>query len=153
MRLFVLFFLTYFFPFAMFGQQIREHTVANGEKIESIASHYGLSVKDLKEANPGLDDYIFSGMVLKIPLPSQNAFNSSTTETDELSDVIYIKDGSELVAKILNVGTNEIVFEQYDTNEPFSISKSEVVSIKFGNESTSMSPPKKGQRTTKRRKR
>lgn len=115
------------------AQSTSEHTVSSGETLQSIASKYGVSTAKLKAANPGLDDYIFTGMVLK--LPSGQVGNDTNEQLDfpidDLKDLIYLKDGSELVAKVLSVETNEIVFEQYDTDEPFLIKKDEVSSIKF----------------------
>lgn len=40
---------------------------------------------------------------------------------DSLQDIIYLKDGSELVVKIKVFGEKSLEFEQYDSEEPFFI--------------------------------
>lgn len=124
-----------------FAQKSLEHTIASGETLQSIASHYGITVNDLKQANPGLDEYLFTGMVLKLPvsvtisvLSTENPNKKELTivEADSLYDVIYLKDGSELLAKVLDIGIVNILFEQYDTDEPFEIGKEDVKSVKYG---------------------
>lgn len=81
--------------------------------------------------NSGLDDYVFAGMVLKIPSKQGNIIDNAVIPLDDLKDIIYLKDGSELVAKILSIETNEVKFEQYDTDDPFTISKNDISSIRF----------------------
>lgn len=125
----------------MFAQNPLEHTIASGETLQSIAKHYGITVEELKHANPGLDEYLFTGMVLKLPtsvtastLSSENITKKELTivEADSLYDVIFLKDGSEILAKVLDVGIVNIKFEQYDTDEPFEIGKGDVKSVKYG---------------------
>lgn len=123
--------------------QHKEHTVANGETLKSIADKYKTSVSNLRTCNPGLDDYIFTGMVLKIP---DNSISNDLTDLmleDDLKDIIYLKNGSELVAKILTIDNTNIIFEQYDTDEPFMIQKSQVSSVKYENGKTISFPQKK----------
>ena len=99
--------------------------------MQAIASKYGVSISELRNMNSGLDDYVFAGMVLKIPSKQDDTNDSAIIHFDDLKDIIYLKDGSELVAKILSVETNEVKFEQYDTDDPFTISKNDISSIKF----------------------
>lgn len=131
MRYLIIFVLILVLPFCGKAQSLSEHTVSTGETLQSIASKYGVSISDLRNANSGLDDYVFAGMVLKIPSKGDSANNVAVIPFDDLKDVIYLKDGSELVAKILSIETNEVKFEQYDTDDPFTISKNEIKSIKF----------------------
>ena len=128
-------FLLIVFPFCLKAQQLTEHTVASGETIQSIANKYNISVADLKGVNPGLNDYMIAGMVLKLPTNaiSKGEGNSLVELVDDLKDVIYMKDGSELVAKISNIGTDSVFFEQYDTDELFSIPITRITSISFEN--------------------
>lgn len=118
-------------PFYAKAQSVSEHTVSTGETLQAIASKYGVSISELKNANSGLDDYVFTGMVLKIPSKQGNIIDNTAIPLDDLKDIIYLKDGSELVAKILNIETNEVKFEQYDTDNPFTISKNDISSIRF----------------------
>ena len=116
---------------SVYGQQIKEHTVASGENLQTIAKLYGISVEELKSANSGLDDYVFVGMVLKLPSKSNPPKNIIFSADDALKDVIYLNDGSELVSKIINTDNSVVTFEQYDSDEPFSISKAVISKIVF----------------------
>lgn len=127
----ILFVIILVLPFYVKAQSLNEHTVSTGETLQSIASKYGVSISDLRNANSGLDDYVFAGMVLKIPSKQGSSNEVAALPLDDLKDIIYLKDGSELVAKVLSVETNEVKFEQYDTDDPFTIAKNEIASIKF----------------------
>ena len=118
-------------PFCVKAQSLSEHTVSTGETLQAIASKYGVAISDLRNANSGLDDYVFAGMVLKIPSKGTSSNDGSVIPLDDLKDIIYLKDGSELVSKVLSVEANEVKFEQYDTDDPFTIPKNEITSIKF----------------------
>lgn len=131
MKYIILFVITLALPFYAKAQSLNEHTVSTGETLQAIASKYGVSISDLRNANSGLDDYVFAGMVLKIPSKGSSDNGVDVIPVDDLKDIIYLKDGSELVAKILSVETNEVKFEQYDTDDPFTIAKNEIASIKF----------------------
>jgi LysM repeat protein len=118
-------------PFYVKAQSLSEHTVSTGETLQAIASKYGVAISDLRNANSGLDDYVFAGMVLKIPSKGTSSNDGSVIPLDDLKDIIYLKDGSELVSKVLSIEANEVKFEQYDTDDPFTIPKNEITSIKF----------------------
>lgn len=131
MRSLILLVIIFALPFYVKAQSLSEHTVSTGETLQTIASKYGVSISDLRKANSGLDDYVFAGMVLKIPFKQGTSTEVAVLPLDDLKDIIYLKDGSELVAKILSIETNEVRFEQYDTDDPFTIAKNEIASIKF----------------------
>lgn len=133
MKHFTIILLMGLFPLYTAAQTVHEHTVGSGETLQSIASKYGVSITELRSVNTGLGEYVFPGMMLKIPTKSQQ-HRESTQEVipeDNLKDIIYLKDGSELVAKILTVERDAIIFEQYDTDDPFTIDKSEISTIHF----------------------
>lgn len=48
-------------------------------------------------------------------------------------DIIYFKDGSELVVNIKTLRDNSITFEQYDNKDLFAIDTSEVKMVKLKN--------------------
>lgn len=131
MKHLILFVLVLTLPFYTKAQTVSEHTVSNGETLQSIATKYGVSITELRNVNSGLDDYVFTGMVLKIPSKGGSTNDIAVLPLDDLKDIIYLKDGSELIAKILSVETNDVTFEQYDTDDPFTISKNEILSIRF----------------------
>ena len=138
-------------PISASAQQMSEHTVASGENLLSIANKYGITDVELKKANSGLGNYLLPGMVLKIPY----VVNAPQEEKiileleDDLNDIILLKDSSELVAKILNVNTDSVMFEQYDTDEPFSLPITQIISITFEDGSMKSFPEPK-QKMTKR---
>lgn len=140
------------FATSLSAQTINEHTVVTGETLQSIATKYGVTVTELKAANTGLNEYVFAGMVLKLPSKQTGGKEQVILPIDDLKDIIYLKDGSELVAKVLSVETTEIKFEQYDTDEPFTILKSDVTSIRFedGRVSDFTVQPKKSTTTKKK---
>lgn len=49
------------------GQSTKTHVVQRGETIERVAQLYGISVEQLKEANPSISQYFYTGMKLTIP--------------------------------------------------------------------------------------
>ena len=51
----------------IFAQSYREHTVAKGETVSSIAASYHITTNELVNANPSLKSYCYVGMKLRIP--------------------------------------------------------------------------------------
>lgn len=49
------------------GLHAKEHTIERGETLESIASMYQVNEQAILEANPGLSDMFFTGLVITIP--------------------------------------------------------------------------------------
>ena len=47
--------------------QTKVHIVQRGETVVSVAKRYGVSVDDLKKANPNVNNYFYAGMKLTIP--------------------------------------------------------------------------------------
>lgn len=59
------------------AQTYKEHSVAKGETVSSIAQTYGITTEALVNANPNLKNYCYVGMKLRIPE------NKGTKETKE----------------------------------------------------------------------
>lgn len=66
-KLLLVFFLFVFGTAISFAQDKREHVVAKGETLSSIASKYSVSEADLISENPILKNYIYVGMKIRIP--------------------------------------------------------------------------------------
>lgn len=49
------------------AQSTITHTIQRGETAESVAQKYGISVGELKKANPDINEYMYVGMKLTIP--------------------------------------------------------------------------------------
>ena len=82
---------------AVMAQEEKEHTVARGETMASIAKLYGLSEEQLKAANPNAT-MCFAGMKLVIPDPSSPQLHNSTTpqkDTDGKKDKKDKKDDDD----------------------------------------------------------
>ena len=137
MKHLIFFVLVLFWHLNAKAQVLNEHTVSTGESLQAIASKYGVSISELRNANSGLDDYVFAGMVLRIPSRASDNNQIAVLPIDDLKDIIYLKDGSEVVAKILSIEPDGVKFEQYDTDDPFVILKMEIASIKFEDGSVS----------------
>lgn len=69
---------------ASFAQQ-REHTVARGETLASIAKKYGLTEEQLKAANPNMT-MCFAGVRLVIPDPNAPVAASTDAKDDDTAD-------------------------------------------------------------------
>lgn len=66
--------------------QSKVHTVQRGETVASVAKKYGVSVDDLKKANPNINNYFYVGMTLTIPQRQVNTLIKTDTFQDEGSD-------------------------------------------------------------------
>lgn len=108
---------------------------------------------------------LISLSLLLLGLPIKGKCESLSDPHDsELRDIIYLSDGSELVVKIITLGTSSVVFEQFDTNDPFTIDVENIdhVRLKNGNikrykepetkKKTTSSTSKSKKRTKKRSK-
>ena len=62
------------------AQTYKEHSVAKGETVSSIAQTYGITTEALVNANPNLKNYCYVGMKLRIP---ENKGTKVTKETKE----------------------------------------------------------------------
>ena len=61
-----------------------EHTVKRGETLESIAAHYGVTVEEIRAANPNAN-LIVTGIKLVIPEKSRNDDALPTAQTTDTS--------------------------------------------------------------------
>lgn len=52
----------------IFAQSYKEHTVAKGETVSSIAASYHITTDELVNANPSLKNYCYVGMKIQIPI-------------------------------------------------------------------------------------
>lgn len=74
------------FPASMYAQATRSvHTVKPGETLYAISKMYGVSVDEIRQANPGLQEAINSGMQLYIP----TAGNACVFHTIQPKETLY----------------------------------------------------------------
>lgn len=50
-----------------FAQDYVSHKIAKGETLYSIAEKYGVTVDDIKKANPKVGNYFYAGLTIQIP--------------------------------------------------------------------------------------
>lgn len=58
------------FPLRIYYSE-RQHVVQQGETLTSIGRQYGMPYPWIQQANPGLEDHLYSGQTLVIPSPDQ----------------------------------------------------------------------------------
>ena len=86
--------------------QTKVHTVQRGETVASVAKKYGVSVDDLKKANPNINNFFYVGMTLTIPTAkpatqitsqekgktvSETAKNNYNTNSSSFSESMNVK--------------------------------------------------------------
>ena len=64
------------------------HTIEKGQSLYSIASMYGVSREEIVKLNPGSDEKIYAGGVLRIPRPA-DARQKETFHTIEAGETLY----------------------------------------------------------------
>lgn len=67
----------------VFAQDYVSHKIAKGETLYSIAEKYGVTVDDIKKANPKVGNYFYAGLTIQIP----NKKNGNT-KTEGANNVI-----------------------------------------------------------------
>ena len=65
MTLAVICFIATATSFAQTSEKV--HKIKNGETIESIAEKYGVTIDDIKNADPNAGGYFYIGMSINIP--------------------------------------------------------------------------------------
>ncbi len=63
----IILFVMMFIVSITFSAQTKVHTVQRGETVASVAKKYGISVDELKNANPNVNNHFYIGMSLIIP--------------------------------------------------------------------------------------
>ena len=92
------------------------HKIARGETIESIAQKYGVTVDDIKKANPNAGNYFYTGMSIKIPAKKIEVVETAPIKTApvveddvETTDVLT---SSTVEANVENVNENVIEIDE-----------------------------------------
>ena len=87
--LFLLFIsVSYAISYAQENQSYFLHTIEKGQSLYSIASMYGVSQADIIKLNPGSDERIFIGRMLRIPRSAANA-QKETYHTIASGETLY----------------------------------------------------------------
>lgn len=66
------------------AQTSRNHTIQRGETLESIAQAYGVTVTDIRNANPNANNYFYVGMILVIPE------RTASPKVEQQEETVYI---------------------------------------------------------------
>src|SRR6185503_7926186 len=86
---------------------VTEHKIQSGESFSSLSTKYGVSVKAIQAANPGVDSTKLKiGQVIKIPPPAPAAVkNGAAPATADAADTYTVKSGDSLSKIAASHGT------------------------------------------------
>lgn len=70
-----------------FAQDYVSHKIAKGETLYSIAEKYGVTVDDIKKANPKVGNYFYAGLTIQIPNKKGAIKSNPTIVENKTSDV------------------------------------------------------------------
>lgn len=127
-KIFVCLLILFIFIMNATAQVAITHTVKKGESLYGIAQKYGVSVELLKQANPGMGDYFYAGLVLNIPtkIDSQSPDKEFVSESpsmlplsNEDSDHHYSNPTPTKVKDITNYGLMYWGFDGYENYGAF----------------------------------
>jgi LysM repeat protein len=79
------------FQFSVAQQDVKEHTIQKGETVYSISRMYGVSINAIYRLNPGSEDVIYVGGLLRIPDASSPSYSSDSDAIITDSKVINYK--------------------------------------------------------------
>lgn len=68
--------------------QTKVHTVQRGETVASVAKKYGISVDELKKANPNVNNFFYIGMALTIPTTKPATLITSQVKANTVSETV-----------------------------------------------------------------
>ena len=99
------------------AQTTQTHTVQRGETIESVAQKYGITVDELKAANPNASNLFFVGMKLNIPASaSQSVSEQVMPVKEEVNSKIENKE-QDVERPIYTTTPNNVSFVSSDTEK------------------------------------
>jgi LysM repeat protein len=80
-----------------FEPAAREHVIVKGDTFGSLATKYGVTVKALQAANPGVDaTRLRIGQKVKVPAKAATANGATTSSTSSSPDTYVVKSGDNL---------------------------------------------------------
>lgn len=99
------------------GREFYLHSVSQGETLFSISQAYEISLDELLDANPGLEDNLFIGEILRIPIPE---------EVDKDKYIVHtVKSGETLFSLFRKYNVSEEEFYEHNSN----LEKTTIISI------------------------
>lgn len=95
-----------------FAQDYVSHKIAKGETLYSIAEKYGVTVDDIKKANPKVGNYFYAGLTIQIPNKKGAIKSNPTIVENKTSDVETNKVNTFVSNETTNVlNDEEEIFE------------------------------------------
>jgi LysM repeat protein len=90
-----------------------DHTIQKGENVYKISRQYGVSVHAIFELNPGSEDIIYAGNILRIPNSSTTTTSTNTTvdKDDNISNYV-VKSGETKSGLSRRFGVSIAMLEQ-----------------------------------------
>lgn len=114
------------------AQSEQVHKIEKGETVESIAQKYGVTVDDIKKANPNAGNYFYVGMSLKIPRKVSEEATTEGNTAIESTPVLHEKENTEIAGKSLD--SNPLIHhtENVDVSKNNNNSISKIDPYDFG---------------------
>ena len=93
------------------GKTVMEYMVSPGETIYRISSTYGVSISELMELNPSLEDGLKVGQMLNIPYRKESIRKEVETKDLPSDEIHVVKPGETLysLSKKYNVSVGELL--------------------------------------------
>lgn len=119
------------------AQSSQSHTVQRGETIESVAKKYGISVRDLQQANPSTKDYFYAGMKLVIPCMA-NTQNTTQTQNSSSSNRVAVTNPSSTSSRNNPIKATKQKAEKPTLHSDLDGSDFTSVALTFGSDFTDL---------------
>ena len=100
-----------------FAQDYVSHKIAKGETLYSIAEKYGVTVDDIKKANPKVGNYFYAGLTIQIPNKKGAIKSNPTIVENKTSDVETNKVNTFVSNETTNVLNDEEEIVLYAGND------------------------------------
>lgn len=117
------------------------HTVARGETLESIASRYHTTVDAIREANPNLDDMLYTGLKITVPVGAESAVSVDAPVSSDyddtnvgVSDIAVIEAVSESEDSSLWTCLNEVGYGFTNPDDSYALNFSVGVNYRIWEE-------------------
>ena len=133
-RIILLFVVSFVSVYTMLAQ--KNHTVKQGETLQSIAIKYQVTVDELKKANPSVE-MVFSGLLLNIPqakkIDEEVSSSQETTQTTTPTDTVKMKDGSYILCKVVGIKQGILTLKQEGEDGTSTVMTKDVSIINYTN--------------------
>ncbi len=93
-------------------ENIIEHPIKKGENVYVISKKYGVSMNAIFRLNPGSEDVIYAGRMLKVPVSNSNTVNPNATISEDRITNYEVKRGETKSGLSRRFGVSIAMLEQ-----------------------------------------